>query len=237
MLSKNNRKLQERKLQEKQRFGFRKYSFGLASALIGVSFMLGTGSTVSAADTNTQAETVAGATTNNTNPGTGTPDTSNSDADELSTTDTSATDTKADTIEASKTAADSSATTVLKAAAVATDASATITSGDGKITDEGKAKVLTDSDVDPEMSDANGASLVADNSNIPNGYKADSTEGRYTFVIVNLGPETPEGSNDTTYNKEFGTNYYLRLSTNTVKYDETAYVQLIDANSDSVVWE
>ena len=48
MLSKNNRKLQEHKLEQKQRFGFRKYSFGLASALIGVSFMLTTGGTVSA---------------------------------------------------------------------------------------------------------------------------------------------------------------------------------------------
>ena len=57
MLSKNNWKLQERKLQEKQRFGFRKYSFGLASALLGVSFMLGTGSTVSAATTTPAEET------------------------------------------------------------------------------------------------------------------------------------------------------------------------------------
>ena len=79
MLSKNNRKLQERKLQEKQRFGFRKYSFGLASALIGVSFMLGTGSTVSA-DTTTPAENVAAATTSNADSGTTSTDTTKSEA-------------------------------------------------------------------------------------------------------------------------------------------------------------
>ncbi|MDD6407954.1 MAG: YSIRK-type signal peptide-containing protein, partial [Lactobacillus equicursoris] len=99
MLSKNNRKLQERKLQEKQRFGFRKYSFGLASALIGVSFMLGTGNTVSAdTTTTTPAENVETA-TKNTDSGTPAGGTSSSDAAEaaaVSTPDTSATETNAD---------------------------------------------------------------------------------------------------------------------------------------------
>ncbi|MGE9925377.1 mucin-binding protein, partial [Lactobacillus johnsonii] len=325
MLSKNNRKLQERKLQEKQRFGFRKYSFGLASALLGVSFMLGTGSTVSAATT-TPAENVAAATTSNADSGTAEADATKSEATDTksadaaaSTTDTSATETKADTnaAEASNTASDSSATTdanstsaatdnsdtkaenttasdtaktastepasgesknattdasaekatdsaaqatnALKAAAVATDASATTTDADstttvtddaasseGKITDEGKAKGLTDSDVDPEMSDANGASLVADDSNIPSGYKADPTEGRYTFGIVSLGGDFDrwvkgDASKFKSYNGENNTHYYLRFSTSknatNGTYDSTVYSQVVDATTDTVKWE
>ena len=325
MLSKNNRKLQERKLQEKQRFGFRKYSFGLASALLGVSFMLGTGSTVSAATT-TPSETVAAATTSNTDSGAGAADTAKLEATDTkstdaaaSTTDTSATETKADTnaAEASNTASDSSATTdanstsaatdnsdtkaenttasdtaktastepasgesknattdasaekatdsaaqatnALKAAAVATDASATTTDADstitatddaasakGKITDEGKSKGLTDSDVDPEMSDANGASLVADDSNIPSGYKADPTEGRYTFGIVSLGGDFDkwvkgDASKFKSYNGENNTHYYLRFSTSknatNGTYDSTVYSQVVDATTDTVKWE
>ena len=328
MLSKNNRKLQERKLQEKQRFGFRKYSFGLASALLGVSFMLGTGSTVSAATT-TPSETVAAATTSNADSGTAEADATKSEATDTksadaaaSTTDTSATETKTDTTEASNTASDSSATTdanstsaatdnsdtkaenttatetaktastesasdesktattdasaekstdsaaqtttdvsvekltdsaalttdALKASAVATttdaDSTTTVTddaaSSEGKITDEGKAKGLTDSDVDPEMSDANGASIVADQSKIPSGYEADPADDRYTFGIVSLGPLTATDGT-TTYNGENNTNYYFRFSTGkdatNGQYDDTVYAQLVDGDTRKVIWE
>ena len=354
MLSKNNRKLQERKLQEKQRFGFRKYSFGLASALLGVSFMLGTGSTVSAATTTTSAETVETATTTNTDSGTGTEDTSSSKvagAAAVSTTDTPATETKNVAVgpEASNTGSDSSeitdanrtsakndktashdsktetiddsakksidsasspqnntstanaqtdkqdsaapadtqnvaaAQTETAEAASATEkmtvntaasgsvpsnqlaqskaavrknaimlAASTTTVNDnaakaeGKITDEGTAKGLEKSDVAPGMSDANGARLVADNSNIPSGYKADPTEGRYTVGIVSLGGDFDkwvkgDSSKFKSYNGENNTHYYLRFSTSknatNGTYDSTVYSQVVDATTDTVKWE
>ena len=123
-------------------------------------------------------------------------------------------------------------------------------SAGGKITDEGKTKGLTDSDVTPGMSDANGASLVLDNSSkIPSGYKADPTEGRYTFGIVSLGgdfdPGTSKASgkdiNNTTFNGENGKQYYFRFSTKAAasdgKYDDsTVYAQVVDASNNSIVW-
>ena len=259
MLSKNNRKLQERKLQEKQRFGFRKYSFGLASALLGVSFMLGTGSTVSA-DTNTPAETVAA--TMKSNSGTGSEATENKGTDAAAgTTDTFATNPnpKTSTDKAlekpseNKGSADSAGTdsTAPAKAAPARAASTTAATDNsiyskGKITDDGKAKGLTDSDVDPEMSDDNGASLVADNSNIPSGYKADPTEGRYTVGIVSLGGDFDkwvkgDSSKFKSYNGENNTHYYLRFSTSknatNGTYDSTVYSQVVDATTDTVKWE
>ena len=337
MLSKNNRKLQERKLEQKQRFGFRKYSFGLASALIGVSFMLTTGGTVSA-DTTTPAETpvAAAATTSSENTSTSgdatsttasseSTDTKSSEAtDTASTTATSdstatassestdssnkstaadSSDTKAenttsetsdsksgstttdsatDTAKTASTESTSSenkteaatsdssadqsassaasnstseATNALRAAATATDASVNTTdastttatddsiSSEGKITDEGKAKGLTDSDVTPGMSDADGASLVLDKSKIPSGYKADPTEGRYTFGIVSLGEFTTQdgttlggfdiSADNTTYNGTHDTKYYLRFSTSKTavdgKYDDTVYAEVVNA--------
>lgn len=266
MLSKNNRKLQEHKLEQKQRFGFRKYSFGLASALIGVSFMLTTGGTVSA-DTTTPAETAvaAAATTSSENTSTlgdatsttassESTDTKSSEATETASTtatsdssSTSEATTNDSTVTTSSESTDSSdkstatsdssadqsnssatsdstseATNALKDATTATDASANTTdtstttatddaaSAEGKFTDEAKAKGLTDSDAFPEMSDANGASLVIDNSKIPDGYEADPTGGRYTFVGLSLGPvnETSRDSKITSYNQEYGTNYY-----------------------------
>ena len=269
MLSKNNRKLQERKLQEKQRFGFRKYSFGLASALLGVSFMLGTGSTVSA-DTTTPAESVAAATTSNADSGTAEADATKSEATDTksadaaaSTTDANSTsaatdnsDTKAEksTDSAAQTTTDVSVekltdsaaltTDALKASAVATTSTTTVTddaaSSEGKITDEGKAKGLTDSDVDPEMSDANGASIVADQSKIPSGYEADPADDRYTFGIVSLGPLTATDGT-TTYNGENNTNYYFRFSTGkdatNGQYDDTVYAQLVDGDTRKVIWK
>lgn len=293
MLSKNNRKLQEHKLEQKQRFGFRKYSFGLASALIGVSFMLTTGGTVSAATTTSTSRDATNITASSestdtksleatdTAPTTATTDSSDtktenttsetSDSKSESTTTGSATDTpntastestssenKASTAtgDSSTHRSASSVTSVLLAAATdasanKTDANATTTTDDaasakGEITDEGKAKGLTDSDVDPKMSDANGASLVADNSNIPSGYKADPTEGRYTVGIVSLGGDFDkwvkgDSSKFKSYNGENNTHYYLRFSTSknatNGTYDSTVYSQVVDATTDTVKWE
>ncbi|MEO5286364.1 mucin-binding protein [Limosilactobacillus allomucosae] len=137
---------------------------------------------------------------------------------------------------ASITTAEASAATTANSQTTSNDAA----SAEGKITDEGKTKGLSDSDVTPGMSNANGASLVLDNSSkIPSGYKADPTEGRYTFGILSLGPVTSEGM--TSYNQTYGVNYYIRLSTaakatNGV-YDDTVYIQLVDADQHKVIWE
>ena len=151
--------------------------------------------------------------------------------------------------------AETNASIATAEASAATTANSQTTSDDaisagGKITDEGKTKGLTDSDVTPGMSDANEASLVLDNSSkIPSGYKADPTEGRYTFGIVSLGgdfdPGTSKASgkdiNNTTFNGENGKQYYFRFSTKVAasdgKYDDsTVYAQVVDASNNSIVW-
>ncbi len=169
---------------------------------------------------------------------------------------TSATDSSQAASTASSAASSASATTTSASSAATTAATATTdastaatansqaasddaASAEGKITDEAKAKGLTDSDVSPVMSAPNGASLVVNNSNIPSGYKADPTEGRYTFGILSLGPISDAGL--TSYNQTYGVNYYIRLSTaakatNGV-YDDTVYIQLVDADQDKVIWE
>ena len=182
------------------------------------------------------------------------------------TTDTTKTSTPATSTAAqSKTAVKATATTTPTAetnasittieASAATTANSQATSDDavsaeGKITDEGKTKGLTDNDVAPGMSNANGASLVLDNSSqIPSGYKADPTEGRYTFGIVSLGGDFNPGTSkaggkdidNTTYNGENGKQYYFRFSTKAAasdgKYDDsTVYAQVVDASNNSVVW-
>ena len=147
--------------------------------------------------------------------------------------------------------ADTNASITTAEASAATTANSQTTSDDaisaeGKITDEGKTKGLTDSDVTPGMNDANGASLVADNSNIPDGYKADPTDGRYTFGIVSLGGDfdkwgVTDSSKFKTYNGENNTHYYIRFSTSKNAtngiYDDTVYVQVVDATTDTVKWE
>ena len=176
------------------------------------------------------------------------------------TTDTVKTSTPAmSTAAQSETAATATATPTAKTnasittaeASAATTANSQTTSDDaisaeGKITDEGKTKGLTDNDVTPGMSDANGASLVADNSNIPDGYKADPTDGRYTFGIVSLGGDfdkwgVTDSSKFKTYNGENNTHYYIRFSTSKNAtngiYDDTVYVQVVDATTDTVKWE
>lgn len=258
MLSKNNRKLQEHKLEQKQRFGFRKYSFGLASALIGVSFMLTTGGTVSADTTTSTSRDATNITASSESTDTKSLEATDT-ASTTATTDSSDTKTESTTSETSDSKSEStttgSATDTPKTAS--TDANATTVTDDsvsseGKITEEGKAKGLTDSDVTPGMSDANGASLKADNSNIPNGYKADPTEDRYTFGIISLGGDYDKWGIDNSkyksYNGENNTHYYIRLSTKETAtktatktatnstYDDTVYAQVVDATTDTVKW-
>ena len=139
------------------------------------------------------------------------------------------------------TATDASTATTANSQAASDDAA----SAEGKITYEGRVKGLTDSDVSPVMSNANGASVVADESNIPSGYKADPTDGRYTFGIISLGGDYDKWGIDNSkyksYNGENNTNYYIRFSTSKNAtngiYDNTAYVQVVDATTDTVKWE
>ncbi|MFR0596396.1 mucin-binding protein [Limosilactobacillus mucosae] len=155
---------------------------------------------------------------------------------------TTATTTPTAETNASITIAEASAATTANSQATSDDA----VSAEGKITDEGKTKGLTDNDVAPGMSNANGASLVLDNSSqIPSGYKADPTKGRYTFGIVSLGgdfvADNTGSQNNDTYNDTHSTKYYLRFSTSSTatngKYDETVFAQVVDGNTDQVIWE
>ncbi|MFR0514756.1 mucin-binding protein [Limosilactobacillus mucosae] len=170
---------------------------------------------------------------------------------------TSATPTAAESETTAKTTATTTPTAETNASITTTEASAATTansqatsddavSAEGKITDEGKTKGLTDNDVAPGMSNANGASLVLDNSSqIPSGYKADPTKGRYTFGIVSLGgdfvADNTGSQNNDTYNDTHSTKYYLRFSTSSTatngKYDETVFAQVVDGNTNQVIWE
>ncbi|WP_270448120.1 YSIRK-type signal peptide-containing protein [Lactobacillus delbrueckii] len=343
MLSKNNRHLQEQRMSDsKQRFSIRKYSFGAASVLLGLSFMTYAGGNPVSADTTDQPATVTEPKTTSTdkastaqitaasastatseasstatseaakrtseavsstatsesaaaettqNSETASKETVTSEAAKESTATSEASKTSTATSEASEKAstatnesttpatatseensqeqtatsetADANALTASKvakpsalksvklvalksakfAALKSAPATTAITddslSSSGEITTAGKDKGLTDSDVDPVMSDANGASLKLDDSKIPSGYKADPTEGRYTFGILSLGPVNDKGF--TSYNQKYNTNYYIRVSTaakatNGV-YDDTVYIQLVDADKDTVIWE
>ena len=191
-------------------------------------------STTATSQAATNSATVASDTTTDTAKTT-TPATSTVAQSETAVKATATTTPTADT-NASITTAEASAATTANSQATSDDA----ISAEGKITDEGKTKGLTDSDVTPGMSNANGASLVLDNSSkIPSGYKADPTEGRYTFGILGLGPVSDPKL--TSYNQTYSVNYYIRLSTaakatNGV-YDDTVYIQLVDADQDKVIWE
>ena len=163
-------------------------------------------------------------------------------AESETTAKTTATTTPTAETNASITIAEASAATTANSQATSDDA----VSAEGKITDEGKTKGLTDNDVAPGMSNANGASLVLDNSSqIPSGYKADPTKGRYTFGIVSLGgdfvADNTGSQNNDTYNDTHSTKYYLRFSTSSTatngKYDETVFAQVVDGNTDQVIWE
>ena len=266
MYSKNNKYMQEQKSANRaQRFSLRKLSIGTVSVLLGTLMFFGNGQV--SADTTTDTDTSADTASVNSAAN----DTSAS-AVTLSSTGSSAASDANSSAAASSAAASAQTATAASASADSQSAAATSTadssqaastasvatmaassaatdnaaSAEGKITDEGKAKGLTDSDVTPEMSDANGASLVADNSNIPSGYKADPTEGRYTVGIVSLGGDfdkwvSGDASKFKSYNGENNTNYYLRFSTSKNAtdgtYDSTVYAQVVDATTDTVKWE
>ncbi|MDC2840322.1 mucin-binding protein [Limosilactobacillus mucosae] len=264
MYSKNNKYMQEQKSANRaQRFSLRKLSIGTVSVLLGTLMFFSNGQ-VSADTTNTDTsadttnvtstanDTSASAVTLN-SASTAASDANNSavasSAAASAQTATAASASAASQSAAATSTADSSqAASTAPAATTAASSAATdnAASAEGKITDEGKAKGLTDSDVTPEMSDANGASLVADNSNIPSGYKADPTEGRYTVGIVSLGGDfdkwvSGDASKFKSYNGENNTNYYLRFSTSKNAtdgtYDSTVYAQVVDATTDTVKWE
>ena len=172
-----------------------------------------------------------------------------------STTDSSQAASTASSAASSASAATTDASSAASTAATATtDASTATTANSQAASDDAassKGQILatdkiSDSDVTPGMSDANGASVVADESNIPSGYKADPTDGRYTFGIVSLGGDfdkwgVTDSSKFKTYNGENNTHYYIRFSTNKNAtngiYDDNVYVQVVDATTDTVKWE
>ncbi|MDC2844410.1 MucBP domain-containing protein [Limosilactobacillus mucosae] len=264
MYSKNNKYMQEQKSANRaQRFSLRKLSIGTVSVLLGTLMFFSNGQ-VSADTTNTDTSadtTNVTSTANDTSASAVT--LSSTDSSAASDANSSAAASSAASAQtATVAAASTSSSAASSASAVTTDASsaastaATVTADASTATTansqaasddaaSSKGQILatdkiSDSDVTPGMSDANGASVVADESKIPSGYKADPTDGRYTFGIVSLGPFTTS-EKSTTYNGENGTNYYFRFSTNKTatdgQYDDTVYAQLVDADTDQVLWE
>ena len=267
MLSKNNTYLKKKKIaNQAQRFGLRKLSIGTVSVLLGALLFMGNSqasadTTTDTTSTGTEAKTASATTDLNASQvalsSTGSQAAASESAATVSQPTSSSTTATSQAATNSATAASDTTTDTAKTTtpATSTAAQSETTSDDaisagGKITDEGKTKGLTDSDVTPGMSNANGASLVLDNSSkIPSGYKADPTEGRYTFGIVSLGgdfdPGTSKASgkdiNNTTFNGENGKQYYFRFSTKAAasdgKYDDsTVYAQVVDASDNSIVW-
>ncbi|AIR11062.1 mucin-binding protein [Ligilactobacillus salivarius] len=138
--------------------------------------------------------------------------------------------------------ADSAVTNAVSSASSAATTADSQAASDDALTSKGEIVAkdkLSDSDANPGMSNANGATITADQSQIPSGYEADPTEGRYTFGILSLGPVT--ASDLTSYNQKYNTNYYIRVSVakngNNGVYDDTVYIQLVDANTNTVLWE
>ncbi|NQF82343.1 YSIRK-type signal peptide-containing protein [Streptococcus suis] len=68
--------------------------------------------------------------------------------------------------------------------------------------------------------------------NIPAGYEVDPTDGRITFLIYSLSADdvdatvTP-GTKDGSYNKRYGTDYYITLSMDRVKTTGNIYARLV----------
>ena len=138
--------------------------------------------------------------------------------------------------------ADSAATNAVSSASSAATTADSQATSDDALTSKGEIIAkdkLSDSDANPGMSNANGATITADQSQIPSGYEADPTEGRYTFGILSLGPVA--ASDLTSYNQKYNTNYYIRVSVakngNNGVYDDTIYIQLVDADTNTVLWE
>ena len=256
MYSKNNKYMQEQKSANRaQRFSLRKLSIGTVSVLLGTLMFFSNGQV--SADTTTGTDTSADAASvnsaaNDTSASTVTLSSANSAAasDANSSAATGSAAASAQTATAASASADSqsaaatstadssqAASTASSASAATTAASDDALSSKGEIVATDK---ISNSDVTPGMSDPNGASVVADESKIPSGYKADPTDGRYTFGIVSLGP-TAATDGTTTYNGENNTNYYFRFSTGKAatngQYDDTVYAQLVDGDTGQVIWQ
>ncbi|MCI6051923.1 MAG: YSIRK-type signal peptide-containing protein [Limosilactobacillus mucosae] len=256
MYSKNNKYMQEQKSANRaQRFSLRKLSIGTVSVLLGTLMFFSNGQV--SADTTTGTDTSADAASvnsaaNDTSASTVTLSSANSAAasDANSSAATSSAAASAQTATAASASADSqsaaatstadssqAASTASSASAATTAASDDALSSKGEIVATDK---ISNSDVTPGMSNPNGASVVADESKIPSGYKADPTDGRYTFGIVSLGP-TAATDGTTTYNGENNTNYYFRFSTGKAatngQYDDTVYAQLVDGDTGQVIWQ
>ena len=260
MYSKNNKYMQEQKSANRaQRFGLRKLSIGTVSVLLGTLMFFGNGQV--SADTTTGTDTSAEAT----NVNSAANDTSANAVTLSSTGSTAASDAKSSaavssatsansqsaaatsTADSSQTAsaastADSAVTNAVSSASSAATTADSQAASDDALTSKGEIVAkdkLSDSDANPGMSNANGATITADQSQIPSGYEADPTEGRYTFGILSLGPVT--ASDLTSYNQKYNTNYYIRVSVakngNNGVYDDTVYIQLVDANTNTVLWE
>ena len=267
MYSKNNKYMQEQKSANRaQRFGLRKLSIGTVSVLLGTLMFFGNGQV--SADTTTGTDTSAEATNvnstaNDTSASAVTLSSTDSAAasDANSSTAASSAAASAQTATVAATSANSQSAAVTSTAdssqtasaastetnAVSSASSAATTTDSQAVSDDAltsKGEIvakdkLSDSDANPGMSNANGAIITADESRIPNGYKADPTEGRFTFGIMSLGPVT--ASDLTSYNQKYNTNYYIRVSVakngNNGVYDDTIYIQLVDADTDTVLWE
>ncbi|CAM3082346.1 YSIRK-type signal peptide-containing protein [Limosilactobacillus mucosae] len=256
MYSKNNKYMQEQKSANRaQRFSLRKLSIGTVSVLLGTLMFFGNGqvSADTTTDTDTSADTASvNSAANDTSASAVTLSSTGSSAasDANSSAAASSAAASAQTVTAASASADSqsaaatstadssqAASTASSASAATTAASDDALSSKGEIVATDK---ISNSDVTPGMSDPNGASVVADESKIPSGYKADPTDGRYTFGIVSLGP-TAATDGTTTYNGENNTNYYFRFSTGKAatngQYDDTVYAQLVDGDTGQVIWQ
>ncbi len=249
-----------------QRFGLRKLSIGTVSVLLGTLMFFGNGQvsadTTTGTDTNAEATNV-NSTVNDTSASAVTLSSTDSaaagDANSSAAVSSAAVNAQTATVTATSansqsvaatSTADSSqnasaASTAMNDVSLASSAATTVDSqavSDDALVSKGEIVAkdrLSDSDVNPRMNNANGAIITADESRIPNGYKADPTEGRFTFGIMSLGPVT--GSDLTSYNQKYNTDYYIRLSVakngNNGVYDDTVYIQLVDADTDTVLWE
>ncbi|WP_347980036.1 YSIRK-type signal peptide-containing protein [Limosilactobacillus allomucosae] len=253
MYSKNNKYMQEQKsANHAQRFGLRKLSIGTVSVLLGTLMFFGNGQvsadTTNGTDTSAEATNV-NSTANDTSTSAVTLSSTGSAAASAQTATVAATSANSQsaaatsTADSSQTASAASTATndVSSASSAATTADSQAVSDDA-LTSKGEIVAkdkLSDSDANPGMSNANGATITADQSQIPSGYAADPTEGRYTFGILSLGPVT--ASDLTSYNQKYNTNYYIRVSVakngNNGVYDDTVYIQLVDADTNTVLWE
>ena len=256
MYSKNNKYMQEQKSANRaQRFSLRKLSIGTVSVLLGTLMFFGNGqvSADTTTDTDTSADTASvNSAANDTSAsavtlsstGSSAASDANSSAAASSAAASAQTATAASASADSQSAAATSTADSSQAASTASSASAATTAAsDDALSSKGEIVAtdkISNSDVTPGMSDPNGASVVADESKIPSGYKADPTDGRYTFGIVSLGP-TAATDGTTTYNGENNTNYYFRFSTGKAatngQYDDTVYAQLVDGDTGQVIWQ